>query len=209
MEIIELVCGPLENNAYLLIEGVDAYLIDAPLGSLEAVDAELQKYDATLRAVLMTHGHWDHMGDLAAWQSRGVEVYAHGASRRFLEEPAVQSEYAIPGLRFEPAEIDREIEDGELLALSGVEAQVLHIPGHSQGSAVFYIAALGAAFVGDVIFRNSIGRTDLPGGNHAQLLAGIAEKLYVLPDATLLYPGHGPVTTVGYERQHNPFVKGV
>ena len=208
MEIIELICGPLENNTFLLTEGLDAYLIDAPYGSMEAVEGELEGRDAKLRGVLMTHGHWDHMGDLAAFQKQGMQVWAHPSSRRFIENPSIQSDYSIPGIKFSPAAIDVELREGVNVDILNTSVEVFHIPGHSQGSAVLYLPGEKVAFVGDVIFRNSIGRTDLPGGNHSLLLEGIAKKLYSLPNETTLYPGHGPITTIGYEKKHNPFVKG-
>lgn len=208
MKIIELVCGPLENNAFMLVEGSEAYLIDAPFGSLETATKELKKYNAQLKGVIMTHGHWDHLGDLSEFQKQGLVVYAHQASRDFIENPAIQSSYSIPGISLKASKIDTELEEGSALEVLGATIEILHIPGHSNGSVVLYIPSQKVAFVGDVVFRNSIGRTDLPGGNHQLLLQGIQQKLYKLPDDTLLYPGHGPSTSVGYEKKHNPFVKG-
>ncbi len=207
MRIVEMVCGPLENNTYLLIEDNKALIVDAPFGSFEAAQKQLKQYNATLVAVLMTHGHWDHLGDLALMQSSGVKVYAHENSKRFIETPQVQSNYSMPGLKLVSAKIDEYVKDGEDLEIINNVIKVLHIPGHSEGSVVYCVESEKVAFVGDVIFRNSIGRTDLPGGNHQQLLDGIANKLYLLADETVLYSGHGAKTTVKFEKSTNPFVR--
>ena len=104
--------------------------------------------------------------------------------------------------------IDRELKEGDTIDIGGEKVEILSVPGHSPGSLVLYFPESGWAITGDVLFRRSIGRTDLVAGNHAQLIDGISKKLYTLPDSTIVYPGHGEPTTIGEEKKENPFVIG-
>lgn len=201
--------GPLGTNAYLLVsaERREALLIDAPDGAVEAVEDVLGG-DISLKAVVLTHGHWDHMQDAARLERTGVPVWAHAADRQWIEHPEVMRTFTGPGIRLEPARIVRVLSHGERLEILGAEFEVRHVPGHSPGNIMLYSAGLGAAFVGDVIFSGSVGRYDLPGGSWAELERSIKEQVYTLPDATRLYSGHGPATTVAAEKHGNPYVRG-
>ena len=132
-------------------------------------------------------------------------AFEHPADRPLYDNASRQA--AFFGLRIDalPA-IDHELSDGQTLELAGLTFEVRHVPGHSPGHVILYLAEAGAALVGDVIFQGSIGRTDLPGGDFKQLVTGIREKVFSLPPGTELYTGHGPPTTVEHERATNPFL---
>ena len=202
--------GPLETNAYLLADAdrKEALLVDAPEGVAQYVAQFLEEEGVKLVALLLTHGHWDHITDGQAIRSQGATVYAHKGDQAWLEDPAKMAVAMPPGYTIEPITIDEWLEEGQTLELMGQSIEVLHVPGHAPGCLAFYFPSLEIAFVGDAIFAGSIGRTDLPGGSFETLKASIKEKLYTLPDETMLCPGHGPATTVEDEKANNPFVKG-
>ncbi|MGH8019361.1 MAG: MBL fold metallo-hydrolase [Opitutaceae bacterium] len=208
MRIHTLPAGPIETNAYLLTDAArgEAVLIDAPHGVLDDVEPILRETGTRLVALLVTHGHWDHTGDAARVQRTGVPLHAHEADRVLIETPQSMARFMIPGQEIEPARIDQLMVQGQHLELLGRDVEVRHVPGHCPGNVLFYFADTAAAFVGDALFSGSIGRTDLPGGNFEQLAAAIRAQIYTLPDATVVYPGHGPATTVGAEKQDNPYV---
>jgi glyoxylase-like metal-dependent hydrolase (beta-lactamase superfamily II) len=114
----------------------------------------------------------------------------------------------VPGLSLTPVNLDRSVSDGDVLNLMGLRIEVRHVPGHCPGNVLFYVEARRAAFVGDVIFAGSVGRTDFPGGDPAVLRNSILKRVYTLPPATVLYPGHGPKTSVEHEFRTNPYVRG-
>jgi glyoxylase-like metal-dependent hydrolase (beta-lactamase superfamily II) len=210
MEIHALPAGPIETNAYLLTAAArgEAVLVDAPHDVLPEVQALLRKTGCKLVALLVTHGHWDHTGDAARVQQTGVPLYAHEEDRLFIEHPEVMELFARPGLRFDPAKIDRVVAQGSTFELLGETVEVRHVPGHCPGSVLFYFRGSGVAFVGDAIFAGGVGRTDFPGGGFEMLAHSIRTQIYTLPDATALYPGHGPETDVATEKESNPYVRG-
>lgn len=209
MKVHILPCGDLETNAYLVVEPTraEAVLVDAPPGAHEAVRALLGEEKLRLVAVLLTHGHYDHMYDAAAFQRDGVPVYAHEDDRMLLENPAVMAVFLDSSLQLEPVRLDHVVADGTRLDLLGAAWEVRHVPGHCPGNVLFHLPGEGVAFVGDAIFAGSVGRTDLPGGDAEVLARSIRTRIYTLPPATVLFPGHGPETTVDDERFSNPFVR--
>ena len=208
MEIHVLPAGPIETNAYLLTDVArhEAVLVDAPHDVWPEVQALLHKTGCKLVALLITHGHWDHTGDAGRIQQSGVPLFAHEEDRMFIETPECMAMFTMPGLRLDPAKIDRLVKQGDTFELLGETVEVRHVPGHCPGNVLFYFRTTGAAFVGDAIFAGSIGRTDFPRCSFEQLAHSIRTQIYTLPDNTVLYPGHGPETEVAEEKAHNPYV---
>lgn len=204
-----ITAGPLETNAYLLLEpgaGVGV-LVDAPRDVLPRVRVELARHRCRLIALVLTHGHFDHMESAAALQDEGVPVWAHPDDRLLLEHPEVM-EAVVPGLRLRPVRLDHLLRHGQVLDLLPEPMLVRHVPGHCPGNILLHIPSQRLAIVGDAIFAGSVGRTDLPQGNAELLARSIREQIYTLPAETVLHPGHGPETTVAQERATNPFVRG-
>jgi glyoxylase-like metal-dependent hydrolase (beta-lactamase superfamily II) len=147
-------------------------------------------------------------------RATGAKIRAHADDRMLFEQPEIMEQRMGFALGLEPAKIDAWLKQGDRLAALGTAAEVRHVPGHCPGNVLFYFAAArgstwltaGAAFVGDALFNGGIGRTDLPGGDFEQLENSIRTQIYTLPDATTVYPGHGPDTTVGAEKAQNPYV---
>lgn len=211
MKLHVLPAGPIQTNAYLLTapERGEAILIDAPGGVWADVGTLLEKHRCRLLELWLTHGHWDHtQGAAEVVRQSGAKVRAHREDRPLIETPEVMERFMGEQLNLEPVHVDAWVNQGDRLEALGTTAEVRHVPGHCPGNVLFYFAAAGAAFVGDALFSGSIGRTDLPGGDFAVLEKSIREQIYTLPDATLVFPGHGPKTTVGHEKTTNPYVSG-
>jgi glyoxylase-like metal-dependent hydrolase (beta-lactamase superfamily II) len=199
--------GPLAANAVVLAEAGDAVLID-PGGEAARLLAEVDALDARLREVWLSHAHVDHLAGLAdVLDARGpVPVRLHPDDRPIYEQ--AQAWAAALGLEVRPPPADPlPLRHGEALRVGDRAVRVAHLPGHAPGHVVFRFDDVGWVVAGDTLFRGGIGRTDLPGGDEAALLAGIRRELLTLPDATRLIPGHGPETTVGAERRGNPFLR--
>ena len=199
--------GPLAENAYIVAHpgSAKAAVID-PGEEGEEILRRLSADGLALDKILLTHGHFDHVGGVRVLKERtGASVYVHPDEvDRMLAAPR---QGAIFGLGVpKPPAPDVLVRDGDIVALSDQTFRVLHTPGHTPGHVAFVSG--GLAFVGDLIFAGSIGRTDLPGGSHDALLRSVREKIFTLPDDTILLPGHGPATTVGEERRSNPFFTG-
>jgi glyoxylase-like metal-dependent hydrolase (beta-lactamase superfamily II) len=209
LEIETYELPPIGTNAYLVrnAETKEAVLIDAPLEAFSTVKASLEKAGSKLVALLMTHGHWDHMLDGWQFEDAGIPIYGHIEDKPFYETPEVMASYAMPGIEFKPMAINHWLDAGEVIELLGTRIAVRHVPGHCPGSLLFWLEAEGVAFVGDAIFAGSIGRTDLPRGSFAELEASIRRDIYSLPPKTILCPGHGPTTTVEREMATNPHVR--
>jgi hydroxyacylglutathione hydrolase len=205
-----LPAGPIQTNAYLLTsaERGEAILIDAPGEVWADVAPILEKEGCKLTELWITHGHWDHtQGGAEVVRATGAKVSAHLDDQVLIETPQVMRAFLDRGITLEPIKVDRWVTQGESLAVFGTTVEVRHVPGHCPGNVLFYFKQGGAAFVGDALFNGSIGRTDLPMGNHEQLLAAIKAQIYTLPAETVVYPGHGEPTTVGREMKTNPYVK--
>jgi hydroxyacylglutathione hydrolase len=206
-----LPAGPIATNAYLLTvpeRGV-AVLIDAPEGVWTEVAEILRDEKCQLAELWLTHGHWDHMqGAAEVVRGCGAKVLAHLDGRVLIETPEVMKRFLGTELKLEPVKVDRWIAAGERLAALGAEVEVREVPGHCPGSLMFWFAGKKMAFVGDALFSGSVGRTDLPGGDFALLENSIRKQIYPLPDDTVVFPGHGPTTTVGAEKTGNPHVRG-
>ncbi len=180
-------------------------LVD-PGGDLDKLKAALAKTGVTLEKILLTHGHMDHCGMAGMLaEELGVPIEGPHEADRFWIEGLDDSSmrFGLEGESFEP---DRWLKDGDTVTVGELTLDVIHCPGHTPGHVVFHHPESHLATVGDVLFAGSIGRTDLPQGNHQQLLDSITQKLWPLGDDVTFVPGHGPTSTFGQERQTNPFV---
>ena len=204
--VVALTNGAFAENCYLVAdpETRAAAIVD-PGEESDLFLARLASEDWTLRAIWLTHAHLDHVAGVAAMrEATGAPVWLHAGDRRLYDHAPDQARaYGFTLDRLAPP--DRAFREGEPAVVGGLAFDVLHTPGHSPGSVS--LAGYGVAFVGDVLFAGSVGRTDLPGGDTATLLASIRDKLYALPDETVVYSGHGPATTIGEEARANPFVR--
>lgn len=211
MQLDVIPAGPIDTNAYLLSapERGEALLIDAPGEVWAEVKPLLAERGCKLVELWITHGHWDHMqGAAEIVRATGAKVLAHADDRPLIETPEIMERFMGERLNLESVRVDHWVVPGEMREVLGLSAEIRHVPGHCPGNVLFYFSALAAVFVGDALFRGSIGRTDFPGGDHALLLRSIREQIYTLPPATKVLPGHGPATTVADERSGNPYVRG-
>jgi hydroxyacylglutathione hydrolase len=195
------------QNAYLVrCEATgDQWAID-PGGAASAMARAVETGDGALRAIVLTHAHMDHIEGVAELARRvPAPIHLHPSDRP-LYDAAVQ-QAAMFGHRIEPPPPpDAELAHGQMLELGARRFEVRHVPGHSPGHVLLYDQAAGVAFVGDVVFAGSIGRTDLPGGSFEELMTSIREQVLTMPASTRLFTGHGPETTVERERTTNPFL---
>jgi glyoxylase-like metal-dependent hydrolase (beta-lactamase superfamily II) len=206
-----LPAGPIQTNAYLLTapERGEAVLVDAPGGIWEIIDPILRERKCRLTELWLTHGHWDHMqGGAEVVRRTGAKVRAHKDDQMMIEQPDVMEAFMGEQLGLEPVHVDFWIKQGDRIDSLGTTAEVRHVPGHCPGNVLFYFQAFGLALVGDALFNGSVGRTDLPGGSFEQLERSIREQIYTLPSNTVIFPGHGPRTTVADEKDGNPYVSG-
>lgn len=204
-----VVSAPFDQVAYVVWKpGAGEAMVVDPGFDTASIQALLKQHGLRVAAILNTHGHADHIAGnaamKAAWPGAPLLI---GRNEQHLLSDSNANLSAPFGMPLESPPADRLVDHGERLNLAGCSLEVREIPGHSPGSVVFVCTEAEPAFVlgGDVLFAGSVGWTDL-GGNTAQLLSGIREKLFSLPDDTIVYPGHGPATTIGAEKRHNPFV---
>jgi len=201
--------GPIATNGYLVADkkGGKALVIDAPQGAASLMVEQARKWNTPIGILVNTHGHWDHVLDNAALvRLTGAKFGIHRESAPLLTLP--QARFMGLDLEIEPTPPDFFLEEGEPLDVGDLRFEILHCPGHCPGSVVLFERKQRVAFVGDVLFAGSVGRTDLPGGSHETLLRCIHEKLLPLGDDVRVLSGHGPVTTIGDERRTNPFLAG-
>jgi hydroxyacylglutathione hydrolase len=195
-----------ENSYIVWRDGEQSAVCFDPGNAVPPMLRLLADEGLVLQAILLTHAHLDHIEGLAQLAAEtSAPVYLHPDDRPLYDHVTQQ------GLQFgirveEPPVPDHALEHGQHLEIGGIAWEVRHVPGHSPGHVLFHAAAAQCAMVGDIVFQGSIGRTDLPGGDYAQLISGIRERVLTLSDGTVLYPGHGPATTVGHERTTNPFL---
>lgn len=211
------------TNCYVLAPAAaqECVIVDPGIGVLDQLDAVLREHRLKPVAVLLTHGHVDHVYSVTpVCGARDVPAYVHGEDTYRLVDPLATLDPALVGMleqQFgtaatwsEPDDI-RTLADGTALELAGLEITVDHAPGHTEGSVLFRPSTDDGpvCLSGDVLFAGSIGRTDLAGGDHVAMLRSLAEKVLVLSDDTAVLPGHGPATTIGRERLTNPYLQGL
>ena len=195
--------GPIAANCYIFgcANTKEAVIIDPG-----AEDAEIKRQVAELglspKCVINTHGHGDHIG---ANSKMGLPIFIHASDAQCLTDP-VKNVSGMIGIPISSPPASRLLDDGDTIEVGELVLEVLHTPGHTEGS--ICLRCEDVVFTGDTLFAEGVGRTDLPGGSEAKLMRSITEKLFTLPDDTKVYPGHGPATTIGHEKGHNPFFSG-
>ena len=204
LRVEQLSLGPIGTNCYVVSQGEppgEAVVVD-PSGDASELRLLLASWGLSCSAILVTHGHWDHLvgvADLA--EGTGAKVYMASGERTLLESP---NRFTPAGLVLQPYTPDVLLEGGDSIEAAGISFDVLSVPGHSPAHLAYY--ADGNLFSGDVLFAGSVGRTDLPGADWETLLASIRSLVDRYPPETAVHPGHGPATTLGIELERNPFL---
>jgi glyoxylase-like metal-dependent hydrolase (beta-lactamase superfamily II) len=198
--------GPLSVNCYIIActQSRDGIVVD-PGGDVEQIARLVQQHRLKIVTIINTHGHFDHIGgNLQAVSLFGARLLVHQADAPLLARAAeVARNYGLQGENSPVA--DEFLSDGMEIRFGTCCLKVLHTPGHTQGGCCLYFEKERKVITGDTLFEDSIGRTDLPGGSHDQLLESIRSKLFTLPDDVVAYPGHGAETTIGHEKRYNPY----
>ena len=206
LEIQQYVVGMVATNCYFLINSdTKEVLVIDPGASAKQLAEKVKVKDLKPVGILLTHGHFDHASAAAELSELlGVKVYAHEAERETLETAGLN----LSGWegKSEVYHADVYVKDEEELDLAGFKVKVLFTPGHTVGGCCFYLKEQNVVFSGDTLFEGSIGRTDFPKGSASQLIRAICDKLMPLPDETVVYSGHGEMTSIGRERVNNPFL---
>lgn len=227
MLVVSFPAAAFATNCYVVAPatGEECLVVDPGIGVVDRLDEVLREHRLRPAAVLLTHGHVDHLYSVTpVCGARSLAAYVHGDDRYRLVDPLsmldpmvvamLEQQFGERATWAEPDDV-RTIADDETLSLAGLSVTVDHAPGHTEGSVMFRLPDTGSAdgaqtcLIGDVLFAGSIGRTDLPGGDHDLMLRSLAEKVLPLRDDTVVLPGHGPATTIGRERATNPFLQGL
>ena len=202
-----LTVGPLAVNCFILGDPStgDGVVVD-PGDEAERILAAVQRLGLTIRDVINTHGHFDHVGgNRQVIAATGARLLIHRNDSPFLGRAVdTASIYGLSTENSPPP--DEHLEDGRVIRVGGFPIQVLHTPGHTPGGCCLLLEGQGKIITGDTLFAEGVGRTDFPGSSHEDLIAGIRTKLMTLPDDTVVYPGHGPSTTIGHEKRYNPYI---
>lgn len=206
MKIKTIVVGAVSTNCYVAYhdETKEAFIIDPGEGAKQ-IEEYIQKNDLKPKAILLTHAHFDHIGAVKPISERyGLPVYMSEEEVSVAENPGLNLSVML-GVSYGLTPT-HTLKDGDKLTVAGFEITAILTPGHTKGGTCFYIEKEAVLFSGDTLFYESIGRTDFPGGHLGQLIKGIREKLFILPDNVMVYPGHDMPTDIGHEKQYNLFL---
>ena len=206
--IIETIpVGITQTNCYVVgsDQSREGVVID-PGAASGTILAAIERAEITIRYVINTHGHFDHIGANAEIvAATGATLAVHSGDVPMLRLGGGAALFGLAGQQ--SPEPDLELEDGQVIRVGDLSFETLHTPGHSPGGVTLYLSDCGVAFDGDLLFAGGVGRADLPGASWESLMRSIHEVLFVLPDDTVIYPGHGPTTTIGRERRTNPWLR--
>lgn len=206
MKVEKFVTGIISTNCYLVIneDTKQAVVID-PAACPSYLMSHIKSEGLKIEAILLTHGHFDHIMGIDGFLSEfDVPVYVHEEDADAMEDPVLnQSSTYTSGYTFGKA---RYLRERQTLELAGYTFQVIHTPGHTKGGCCYYVASEGVLFSGDTLFQNSVGRTDFVNSSTSDLVHSVREKLFLLPDDTMVYPGHMGETKIGHEKKYNPYV---
>lgn len=207
MKVYPLILGSVQTTCYIISNNQKAVVVD-PAANANQIIHYLGSKKLELEAILLTHGHFDHIGAVNELATKyRVPIYAHKKEKEYFENPDVNlSPMIYERLILNPDFDYCFVTDGDIIKCLDTQVLPLHVPGHTTGSLCYYFESEDLVFTGDTLFKQSIGRTDFIYGNHEQLVTGIRRKLLSLPGNTLVYPGHGDCTTIEEEAKRNPFL---
>lgn len=207
MNLKQIPLGPLQANCYLLFNEKKECVIFDPGFDGERLIEYMKQEGFKPIAVLLTHAHFDHIGAVEEVRSHwGIPVYIHELEKDWLMDPSLNGSARYPMEPISGRPADHLFTKEEKVEIGPFTLELLETPGHSPGSLSYYIKEMGSILSGDALFSGGIGRTDLPGGDHATLIESIHQKLFTLPDDTVVFPGHGLSTTIETEKTSNPYL---
>lgn len=206
MELLVFNCGPLQNNTYLLIDGQTSILFDAPMESFNKISEFLDKRNLSLNAIILTHSHFDHIIDLSKFENKYQPIiFVHPKDEYRIANPNEHIPLEL-NIKIQAIEQTEPLNDNQIIEFENIRLKILHTPGHTEGSICIEILGERKIITGDTLFSLSIGRTDFPGGNYEQIINSIKNKLLVYDDDYIIFPGHGPKSSIGNERKNNRFL---
>jgi glyoxylase-like metal-dependent hydrolase (beta-lactamase superfamily II) len=202
-----LIVGELQTNCYILgDEKTKQGVVIDPGGDFEIIEDHLKKLKLKIKYIILTHGHVDHIGALAQLKkATGAEILIHSKDSAMLYDPN-QNLSIFSGDEIIATKADKLLEEGDIIQCDGIKLEILHTPGHTPGSISLLTDEM--IFTGDALFCGSIGRTDFPGSSYQKLISSIKDKILTKEDDLIIYPGHGPSSTIGEEKRNNPFLNG-